>query len=564
MRFPGFVGASYALPTIPLECQRTVNLYLETDEAGTATNGEKGAMIGTPGLKWLTMLGAGPIRGVWTTAKGDLYAVSGSVLYSVPAAFVGVQIGVLNSATGPVGMSDNGKQLIVVDGPNGYIYTFATTTAAAHFDQIAQTGAACVFTGSILANSTTLTVSSVQSGALAVGNLITGNQISPNTKIDSFISGTGGVGTYKLTQSMAVDIPDENMSALASNGTGFPGGTNVIFIDGYFIVNAYPATALPGGGGQFNISALYDGTSWDALDFATAEGSPDYLVAVFASHRILGLLGSQSVEFWWNSGASTFPFSRIEGAFIQYGCSAAHSVAGFADTVMWLGGGPNGQGVVWSVTGYQPVRVSNHAVESAIQAAGDVSTATAYTYQKRGHMFYALNLPNTKTSWVYDASTGQWHERAYLEPDGTYSRHLADNHAWAYGQDIVGDFSNGNLYALDESTHTDNGNPIRWMRRSPHVSVNMRRQFHARMQIDAQMGTGLGGDPRISLRYSDDFGYSWSPARTRSLGLIGQYRNRCFWDRLGSTFTRVYEISGSDPVSVAILGAELDITPGGK
>ena len=615
MRFPGLVGPTYPLPALNLECQRTVNLFPEKDELGTAANGEIAALIGCPGLKRLAVLGSGPNRGEWTTANGDLYVVSGSDLYAVPSTFVGIQIGTLNTSTGRVGMSDNGKQLIVVDGPNGYVYTFATTTAPAKFAQIAQTGSAAVFTASIPANSTTMTVTSVQSGSIAAGNFIYGSQVLPGVAIDSFISGTGGAGTYKITKTMGVDIPSEQMTALASNGTGFPGGTSVTFLDGSFIVNAYPSVAVPGGGGQFNWSALYDGTSWNALDFETAESNPDYLVAVFANHDVLGLLGSQSVEFRFVTADPTAPFAKIPGSTINYGCSAAASVAQFANTVMWLGSGPNGQGVVWSVTGYQPTRISNHAVESAIQACGDLTTATAWAYQSKGHMFYVLNLPGALTSWVYDAATGQWHERAYLQPDGTYSRHLADCHAWAYGQHIVGDYSNGNLYALDDATHTDNGNPIRWMRRSPHLSADMRRTFHARFQLDAQMGTmadgyGIaevdtyvggsssdsfvdiysggdstsmfvdvysggssssdpipfvaGGNPQVSLRYSDDFGNTWSNARARSLGLIGQYRNRCFWDRLGSSFNRVYEISGSDPVSVVILGAELDITPGGK
>jgi hypothetical protein len=47
------------------------------------------------------------------------------------------------------------------------------------------------------------------------------------------------------------------------------------------------------------------------------------------------------------------------------------------------------------------------------------------------------------------------------------------------------------------------------------------------------------------------------------MGKIGQYYKRVFWRRLGMTLKlrdRVYEISGTDPVKVEIMGAELIIS----
>jgi hypothetical protein len=47
------------------------------------------------------------------------------------------------------------------------------------------------------------------------------------------------------------------------------------------------------------------------------------------------------------------------------------------------------------------------------------------------------------------------------------------------------------------------------------------------------------------------------------MGKIGAYGFRAFWRRLGMTTKlrdRVYEISGTDPVKLAIMGAELVLT----
>ncbi len=48
------------------------------------------------------------------------------------------------------------------------------------------------------------------------------------------------------------------------------------------------------------------------------------------------------------------------------------------------------------------------------------------------------------------------------------------------------------------------------------------------------------------------------------MGRIGEYGYRTIWRRLGMTVKlrdRVYEVSGTDPVKIAIMGAELLISP---
>lgn len=70
----------------------------------------------------------------------------------------------------------------------------------------------CEFTGSL--SGSTLTVSAVTSGALAVGDLITGSGIALGTEVSSLGTGTGGTGTYTVSMSgtlgsraMTADVP---------------------------------------------------------------------------------------------------------------------------------------------------------------------------------------------------------------------------------------------------------------------------------------------------------------------------------------------------------------------
>jgi hypothetical protein len=74
----------------------------------------------------------------------------------------------------------------------------------------------------------------------------------------------------------------------------------------------------------------------------------------------------------------------------------------------------------------------------------------------------------------------------------------------------------------------------------------------------------VGALPRVMLRWSDDGGHTWSNEHWREMGRIGEHSHRVIWRRLGMTLKlrdRVYEVSGTDPVKIALLGAELQLSP---
>ena len=73
-----------------------------------------------------------------------------------------------------------------------------------------------------------------------------------------------------------------------------------------------------------------------------------------------------------------------------------------------------------------------------------------------------------------------------------------------------------------------------------------------------------GYNPQAMLRWSDDGGHTWSNEHWASMGRIGQYGFRTFWRRLGMTQKlrdRVYEVSGTDAVKIAITNAEILLSP---
>jgi hypothetical protein len=345
----------------------------------------------------------------------------------------------------------------------------------------------------------------------------------------------------------------------------FTGAVTVGYLDGYFVYNEPNSQKVW-------VTQLLDGTSVDPLDFASAEGSPDGLVAINVDHREAWLFGTDSIEVWYNAGLADFPLTRIQGAFNEIGCVAAFSVAKLDNGLFWLGTDARGQGIVYRANGYTGQRVSTHAIEYAIAQYGNISDAVAYTYQQEGHAFYVLTFPSANATWVYDVSTQAWHERAGWDTTfGEFTRHRSNCQCNFGGNTVVGDFENGNIYTLSLNVYADNGGIQKWLRSwraLPTGQNNLKRTAQHSLQLDCESGTGLvtgqGSDPEIMLRWSDDGGHTWSNEHLSKMGKIGEYYRRVFWRRLGMTLKlrdRVYEVSMTDPVKVAIMGAELLISP---
>ena len=334
----------------------------------------------------------------------------------------------------------------------------------------------------------------------------------------------------------------------------FPGADLVGFLDGYFIFNI-PNT------GRFGITALYDGFDINSLDIATAEGSPDNLVSLIVDHRKVWLLGTQSGEIFFNSGNSSFPIERIQGAFMETGCAAKFSVAKLDNSIFWLGADDKGAGIVYRAQNYEPLIISTRAIEQAIRTYSDISDATAYVYQEEGHYFYVLNFPTGNATWVYDVSTQMWHERAYLNIDGSLSRDRAENHVYAFGQHLVGDCNSGNIYISSVTIYSDYDRPLKAIRSSPHsTGPDMNGVFYKMFELGIDAGVGLDGvqqgdDPQVMLRWSNDGGNSWSTYKNRALGRIGEFTKRLRWNRLGWSRDRVFEVSITDPAPRVLMSA---------
>jgi hypothetical protein len=428
----------------------------------------------------------------------------------------------------------------------------------------------CTYTQSNAAKSYIVSGNKVYTitGANALPELVAGSlasnegpvQAADNGQQVIFVDGTNGyyIDTTILPLTLT-QIIDPNFHATDT----------ITFQDGYFI-GVDKGTDLKGTGAFF-ISDLYS-IDFLPLNEANASGASDILVGAISCNRELYLLGAKSLEIWFDQGSSAAtPFQRQDGRFSQVGCAAPNSIAVVNETFFWLGSNSQGGGIVYTLENAMPTRVSNHAVEYAIQGLTDLTGATAYSYQQEGHYFYCLNIPGTGTTWVYDTSCKQWHERQSTL-NGVTGRHLGNTHCILNGKHIVGDYRNGNIYIYDLDVYTDDGEIVNRIRQAPHISQNLNRLFYRLLEVDMQFGVGLSGEqngapiqgsnPRITLEISNDGGETWSNPIYAAMGKIGRYNSRARWQRLGSSRDRVFRLTISEPVRATMLSAYLDVEQG--
>ena len=333
----------------------------------------------------------------------------------------------------------------------------------------------------------------------------------------------------------------------------FTGLEFVVFVDSYFIYNTPDGTTM-------YATASNDGTSVDALDVLTAEYNPDKLKALIDNKREVWALGERSTEVYYNAAnAVGHPFSTRDGAAVDQGISAPHSLCKADNTLVWL----DDRRFVVQVKGYGINVVSNHAISAEFQTYAKVDDAFAFSFKDRGHVFYQISFPTEQKTWVYDLTTNLWHERSYRNPTTDQEEaHLANCHVDFNGRSYVGARDSGKIYLMSPDYYQDNGDPIVRIRSTEHNTQELKQYSFNQLELHADMGRGPvdGTDPNIIMRYSNDGGYTWSHSMARSLGDIGQYSNRAIWNRLGSGKQWIFEFTMSEnaPVALIDLFAEID------
>lgn len=320
------------------------------------------------------------------------------------------------------------------------------------------------------------------------------------------------------------------------------------FVDGYFgIVTA---------DNKWQIGAIDDATAWDALDFARADADPDDTAAISSMQSQFVIFGTETTEFYRNTGNADFAFERVTVADV--GCLAAGSVQRLEQSINFVAQ----DRTVRMFVGYAAQRISTHSVERDIEALADPAAITSATWVRDGHTFYCITAPGEWT-WVLDQLSGQWHKRqSYGAASWRVSAVTSFN-----GRLIAGDADEGKLYDMSPDHLDEAGDPLVMTIIAPPVHAFPFRMQHNAVFVDLERGAGTGQGaaqdvaPVLMLSWSDDGGETWSSERKIEIGEQGQRMTRVRTHRLGIAKEngRTYRLSISAKVRRGVYGMSVDV-----
>ena len=373
--------------------------------------------------------------------------------------------------------------------------------------------------------------------ATLIGNIGTPNRIDMASNVDTVVL-VNEPRAYYWDGTTFGEITDDDF---VSRGAG-----DVEFLDN-FLCFREPNSA------RWFIADVGSATSFDALQFAIADDSPDELVGMLSDHNLMINFGTDTTEMWENTGVSGFPFERIINGTIEVGCLNAKTVDRVFDQVLWVGD----DYTVRRLDGIRPSRVSTHAIE---QKLAKETVLDAFGYEQEGHGFYCLTT--SAGTYLYDVMTEEWSER---ESYGQTNWNIRYHQQFA-GKELVGDWNSNKIGYLNYEAYAEWTTTQRMEWTYQPVYAEGQRAFHDRFEIVLETGvgatTGQGNDPKIMLEKSDDGGKTWQALPDKTFGKLGERLSRAVWHNLGSARTRVYRAAVSDPVPVTVRDTLVEVRGG--
>jgi hypothetical protein len=332
--------------------------------------------------------------------------------------------------------------------------------------------------------------------------------------------------------------------------------THVAFLDGYIL-------AIDGLSGKFHWSDIPTNTDWSALNFATAEGSPDNTISLAVVQRQIYLLGTASVEIWENNGSD--PFSRIPGGLIEVGCGAKYSPIRRDNSLLWLTN--KRQIVEFTGTGLEYISSRYDRELANLTVVDDCIGALIV---KDGQEFCVFQFPAEQRTIVYDPTAKDWSEWGNWDENGM-SWIPYDIRASAYdyrsGKTLVGKSNAKVIACLSSDSRVDliggsTTRPFKFLRRTgniDHGTNKIKRVEELTFRVKRGSASSYSS-PKLMLRYRNNGSSQWSNLKEIDLGATGNTSHHVKLNRLGMFKSRQYEISVTDNVPLVFSKAESDVT----
>lgn len=360
------------------------------------------------------------------------------------------------------------------------------------------------------------------------------------TKGNAWIEGAGG-------QVMVVDgqtayvLQNGSLSTVSASFNP----TSLAYEGGHFVLSARDSK-------NFYETEVNDGSDVNELDYAIVTARQDNIVAVYANNGEVWAMCENSFEPYYNSGGSSFSFSKSVQGCIEEGLASSRGATVINGSMFWV----SDKRTFLQSKQYAPVKISDAIIDSYLNDAVRVDDIKAFSFELGGHSFVVFCLPKDNKTFVYDSSTGLWSKWSSYP---NYGRWRANCYAKCWGRHFVGDYENGKIYEIDFNTYDDDGEVFAWERTVPvqveTSDVHYWPNFVLELESGVGLNTGQGSTPQVMMQLSKDKGKTWGGERWRSFGKIGKYDNRIYWNMLGSSRNLTIKVRITDPVKRVCTGA---------
>jgi hypothetical protein len=539
------LGSAYVARSINAADNRMVNLFPEVIPEGGK---EAGFLNRAPGLNFLQTVGTGPIRALWAHQSNgtDFYVVSGQEVYRLTGLTATPQLLGLVSGSGPVSIADNGTQLFFACNPDGYIYNEKTN----EFGRITDADFAGAVTVAYLDGY--FVFNQPDSQIIWVTQLLDGTSINPLDFASAEGSPDGVVGIIADHRELWVFGTDSVEVWYDSGAADFP----LTRIQGAFneigCVSAYTIAKMDNGLFWLGTDARGQGIVYRANGYTGVRISTHAIEYAIAQY---GNIADAIAYTYQQEGHAfyvlTFPSGNATWVY-DVATQAWHERAG------------------WDNGAFMRHRSNCQCNFGGNIIVGDFENGNIYTFDLD---VYADN--NDVQKWLRSwraLPTGQnnlkrtAHHSLQLDCEAGVGLNSSpgydsENIDTESGLDLVAEYVQTYLTTQSGVTLTteaaDGFEPL-----GQYVLSDT--DINGYNLTTTSYPATAGYYPEVMLRWSDDGGHTWSNEHWSPLGKIGAYGQRTFWRRLGMTLKlrdRVYELSGTDPNKIAIMGAELILSP---
>lgn len=300
--------------------------------------------------------------------------------------------------------------------------------------------------------------------------------------------------------------------------SGGAGATSVGFLAGYWLGVEAGTDAI-----YYQIPAA---STWNALQFASAEYAPDKIVALVVAGEVAWFGGEATLEGWRATGNASSPLEPYGGLKFDIGCLTRNAAINCRGTFVFV----DSDCSVRMTSGGEPKVISDNGLAEQIRRT-PVADIRASFYLKDQHPCYVLTLGSDAT-WIYDLSSQAW-TRANSDGYAFWRAHLFCN----IGDTVLAaDALSNQVWRMDPDRYTD-GSDTFTKEFTAFLSIPEGAVGLGNIEVTMTTGfsprTGQGSDPLVGMQLARDGGRTWGPERFRGLGLTGQYNKRVRWNGCG-------------------------------